>query len=277
MLDKVICKTNAYPTFPRGLYEDDGSLYRSSLWWSLYSSAQNDNKTVKFISCKRNDEITASLPVIHGVRIGGGDDHVHRYLEPWLGRKTDKKEIVTVGSWNSGWFSPLMSPGAEADLLSVYQFIINKCASDQIIVWPYLNENLISQVARKFPQALILPCDSDGIIPVGDEGFVSWMQKLKSSRRKKVNREITHFSQSGAKVKINTVENRIPELADLFTKHKASHGGMNDTAAMIRLLEGQAEIFGTNLYSIESHISNKLHAACTVIHHENTLRLIHKG
>lgn len=250
---------------------DRGALYRSPQWWSVYTAAQKDGRAAEFVVAERGGEVTAVLPLFHGVRRGGGDDHVTRYLQPWLGRVVGTPDIVMAGSWNSGRFSPLMQEGAELDLMAAGRAAADALVPGQILMWSYLDEKFARMVHEEFPQALVLPCDSDGVIDLGSNGFESWLSTLSGSRRHKVRRELDKFAGSGAVVDIQPVGDRIPALAQLLAAHKASHGGMGDPSAMARLLAGQVEVFGDCLLSIESHLDGRLHAACTVIRHEDAM------
>lgn len=164
-----------------------------------------------------------------------------------------------------------MSQGAEADILAAAKYIIRQLTAGQILVWPYLDEKFAALVREEFSDALVLPCDSGGVISLGETGFEGWLANLGRARRKKVKREQRLFNEMGATVEINNVNNKVPVLAQLFAAHKEMFGGMADPAAMAKLLEAQVDVFGDRLLSIESHLDGRIHAACTVIQHEGAL------
>ncbi|MGL5405852.1 MAG: hypothetical protein ACRDAX_03550 [Propionibacteriaceae bacterium] len=225
--------TSDCPRIDGDLVADAGSVYRSPQWWALYEQAQADGRRAEFVKVARDERTTAALPLVRGIRTGGGDDHVTRLLKPTV-TLPENAQTVMAGSWNSGWFSPLIAAGAEEDLMCAAAAARESMDPAEILMWSYLDERLATLVADAFPAARILPCDSYGIIDVGDEGFDSWLARLSVSRRHKIRRELHQFEQSGAIVNVCPATERIPQLARLLAAHKASHGGMGDAAEMER-------------------------------------------
>lgn len=262
--------TTDWPDISSNLVADAGALYRSPQWWSLYQQAQADGRRAEFVVVTRAGLTIACLPLVRGIRTGGGDDHVTRLLQS-TGTLPEDARTVMAGSWNSGWFSPLMAPGAGDGLICAAVAARQALDPAEILMWSYLGEDIIALVKEAFPACTILPCDSDGIIDIGDDGFDSWLARMSGSRRHKIRRELQQFERSGAVVDVCPATERIPQLAQLLAAHKASHGGMGDVTAMERLIQGQVDIFGNDLLSVEAHVGGEIHGACTVLVHEGAL------